>query len=289
MTIIKSFFDSKIRLTISAIGILIFAFICTSCDDTEGFNIFSDADELQLGYDLSAEIESDQAEYPIYNGNPAVKSYIRTRIFDHILSSSKILKNDVFDYHIEIIDRDDVLNAFALPGGPIYVYTGLLKYLDSEAALAGILAHEIGHIEERHATERLTKYYGVSLLLSVVLGENPSELAEIAANLFVGLAFLANSRSDEDEADAHSFEYLQDTRYYPGGTKFFFEQLRDDGLVSSESSSIEIFLSTHPDPIERIQNFDDMLELNGIDVKTYKSNSQDFYKDEYVTNIKNKL
>ena len=83
---------------------------------------------------------------------------------------------------IEIINNPDVLNAFAIPGGYIYLYTGLLLYLDSEAALAGVIAHEIAHVEERHSTQRLTKYYGISILLGIALGENPSTIAEIATN-----------------------------------------------------------------------------------------------------------
>ena len=178
---------------------------------------------------------------------------------------------------------------FALPGGYVYVYTGLLGYLDSEAALAGVLGHEIAHAEERHATERMTSYYGVSILLSLILGENPSQIAEIGANLFVGLGFLANSRSDEDQADERSFEYLQDTRYYPGSVKFFFEKMKEDGLVSSKSDRVATFLSTHPDPIDRISKTNERLTKAGIQIKDYKSSGEGIYKGEYQTHIKSKF
>ncbi|GJQ61529.1 MAG: peptidase M48 [Melioribacteraceae bacterium] len=262
----------------------------TSCDtvtDVIGdINLFTDSDEVQLGADVVTEIRSNPAEYPIYTKNPAVKSYLKSRIFNEILSSSKIAKKNVFNYTLEIIDDDDVLNAFALPGGPCYVYTGLLKYLDSEAALAGVLGHEIAHAEESHAAERMTEHYGVSIVIGMVLGENPSELAQIAANLFTGIAFLANSRSDEDQSDERSFEYLQDTRYYPGGVKFFFEKLRDDGLISS-GGGIEKFLSTHPDPVERISSTDARLQNAGLTVYTYANadESAGIFRDEYKTNI----
>jgi predicted Zn-dependent protease len=181
------------------------------------------------------------------------------------------------------------MNAFALPGGNIYVYTGLLKYLDSEAALAGVIAHEIAHAEKRHATKRMTQYYGASILVSLILGKNPSQLSEIVSNLFVGAAFLANSRANEDEADASSVEYLRGTRYYPGAVKFFFEKMQADNLITGKSSKIEVFLSTHPDPIDRINTINTVLQLQNIPVINYNGNSDNIFRDEYKKNILAKL
>ncbi|MCF8241985.1 MAG: M48 family metalloprotease [Melioribacteraceae bacterium] len=279
----------KKKLFFSFVFLIFSVFIYQACDVAENLNLFSTSDDVQLGNQVSNEIRSDPAEYPLYTKNPAVKSYLKTRIFDHILASDKIVYKDVFDYSIDIIDDDDVFNAFALPGGPVYVYTGLMKYLDSEAALAGVIGHEIAHAENRHATERMTKYYGVSILVSIVLGESPSQLAEIAANLFVGLSFLANSRADETESDEDSFAYLRDTRYYPGGVKFFFEKMRDDGLVDAGGQGIEVFLSTHPDPVDRISEIDQRLRDAGLEVKSHDDDGSDFYKSEYTSNILNKL
>jgi len=277
------------RITLLVFTTLI-SFTFFSCDpETGAINFFTDSDDVQLGIDVQNEISANTAEYPIFHGDPSIKAYINSRIFGHILNSPQIKKKTVYPYKIEIINKDDVYNAFALPGGPIYVYTGLLKYLDSEAALAGIIAHEIAHVERRHATSRMTAYYGVSILVSILLGENPSELAQIAANLFVGIAFLANSRSDENESDEYSVKYLQDTRYYPGSVKFFFEKMRDDGLVSSQSNSIATFLSTHPDPIERIADANQRMNALGLTIKTYQSTGDQIFDSEYRTNIKNKL
>lgn len=259
-----------------------------SCTDVP-INLFSDNDELVLGREVDVEISSNPTEYPIFNGDPSVKSYIRDNIFNHLLNSPNITKRNVYDYRIEIIHRDDVLNAFALPGGSVYIYTGLLKFLDSEAALAGVIGHEIAHIERRHATNRMTAYYGVSILLSLVLGNSPSTIAEIAANLFVGLTFLANSRSDESQSDEYSFKYLKDSRYYPGAVKFFFEKLRDDGLINSNASGIETFLSTHPNPIERIAQTNLLLTNANIEVRTWTNTGSGMYRNEYFQNIVNKL
>lgn len=265
--------------------ILSFPFF-NSCES--GINVFSKADDVQLGRDVDNEIRSNPQEYPIYQGDQALKTYINQRLFNHILASPQIESKNIYPYQLEIIDKD-ILNAFALPGGYLYVYTGLLSYLDSEAALAGVLGHEIAHAERRHATQRMTSYYGVSFLLSLILGENPSQIAEIAANLFVGLTFLANSRSDETDADQFSFNYLIDTRYYPGGVKFFFEKMRDDGLVSSQSDKIATFLSTHPDPVDRISNTDRRLTDGNYPILNHQSSGESIYREEYTINIKNRL
>jgi len=266
-----------------------FTFFISACSSL-GINLFSDADEVSLGENVAAEINSDPKEYPIFRGDPSVKQYINDRIFNHILATKAIQKRTVYHYQLEIINRDDILNAFALPGGRVYVYTGLLKYLDSEAALAGVLGHEIAHAERRHATKRMTAQYGTAMLLSLVLGDNPNKYVEIAANLFVGLSLLSNSRSDEDESDKFSVDYLKDTRYYPGGVKFFFEKLRDDGKVSSKSGGLETFLSTHPDPIARISTTDQRLKEIGKEVFSYKNYAgQGVFRDEYQRNIVDKL
>jgi predicted Zn-dependent protease len=257
-----------------------------SCDS--GINVFSKADDVQLGRDVDTEIRNNPQEYPLFQGDPVVKSYINQRIFSHIISSPQIESKDIYPYQLEIIDQD-ILNAFALPGGYLYVYTGLLNYLDTEAALAGVLGHEIAHAERRHATQRMTAHYGVSFLLSLILGENPSQIAEVAANLFVGLTFLANSRSDENDADEYSFNYLKDTRYYPGGVKFFFEKMQDDSLISSQSDKITTFLSTHPDPIDRIAVTNQRLIDGNHVIKNYQSSGEGIFREEYSNNIKNRI
>lgn len=260
------------------------------CDITETINIFTLADEVELGRDLDAQIRSDPA-YKIFNGDPTVKQYIKNEMFDVILTSNEVKYRNDYNYQIEIIHDDSTLNAFATPGGYVYLYTGLLKYLDSEAALAGIIAHEVAHCERRHATRRLTAYYGISFLISIILGDNPNEIAEIAANLFIGIGFLANSRADEDEADEYAVKYIHTTgKYYSGAIKFFFEKLRDDGVIDANSSGILTFLSTHPDPIDRIKTANDRMNGLGIPIRAWNTvDAPDIKRAEYSVNIKNKL
>jgi len=211
-----------------------------------GINVFSPKDDVELGMQLQSQISSNPKEYPILN-DQGVTEYCQ-EIVNQIILSPKIKYKNTFKYKVTVIKNDDVVNAFAVPGGYIYVYTGLLKFLDNEATLAAILAHEVAHCELRHATQRLTKAYGVAILLDIVLGNNPDKMVEIAANLLTGLAFLKNSRDDEYEADSYAYEYLKSTKWYPGALIFFFDKIKKN----EGSSFLQVLLSTHPLSQDRI-------------------------------------
>jgi len=227
------------------LGIFLFSIVfLLGCED--GVNLFTPEDDVQLGLQLQSQIASNPKDYPILN-NPDVTSYCQG-IVDQIILSPKIKYRNTFKYQVTVIRNDNEVNAFAVPGGYIYVYTGLLKFIDNEATLAGVLAHEIAHCERRHATQRLTKAYGVGILLDIVLGKNPDKTVEIAANLLTGLAFLKNSRDDEYEADSYAYEYLKSTKWYPGALIFFFDKIKQN----EGSSFLQVLLSTHPLSQDRI-------------------------------------
>ncbi|MEW6654102.1 MAG: M48 family metalloprotease [Bacteroidota bacterium] len=268
--------------------ILVLSLIAAACSAIQTLNIFPVEQDVALGSEFALQLQNSTKDYPVYN-NPALKNYITQNIFRPILNSPDVLYKDIFKYNLEIIKNDTILNAFAVPGGPVYVYTGLLKYLDSEAALAGVLGHEIAHAERRHATNRMTKQMGLQMITQLVLGQNPSQTAIIVSNLFSGMALLANSRADEDESDQLSMKYLQSTKYYPGAVKFFFEKMRDDGKVSATGGGVSAFFSTHPDPIARIASADQRLNTAGIPIKDYKATGAGIFKDEYKKYILSQL
>ncbi|MBU1101591.1 MAG: M48 family metalloprotease [Bacteroidetes bacterium] len=264
----------------------VLTFLVIAC--SSGFNLFSDSDDMQLGTQFSEELKKNVNDYPVYQ-NSKLKDYINTRIFQHILKSPEVKKRNTYNYQLEIIDNDTTKNAFAVPGGYVYVYTGLLKYLNSEAALAGVLAHEIGHVERRHSTRRITSAYGISMVLGLALGDNPNQMVELAANLFTGLTLLANSRSDEDEADEFAVNALVSSRYYPGSVKFFFEKMKADKLIEEGGNGISTFLSTHPDPIQRIEVANQRMKSMGYGIKHFTDTGDGIYNNEYKKYILTKL
>jgi len=256
------------------ITVTIFTFYLSGCSDNSSnpldFNAFSTADDVELGRQLDSQIRVNPAEYPLYTYY-APNTYVQG-IVDEIVALPKIKYKGIFVYKCQIIKNDSVINAFATPGGYIYVYTGLLKFIDNEATLAGILGHEIAHAEQRHATKRMTKAYGVEFLLNLVLGNNPNQYAQIAANLFTGLGFLENSREDEYDADDYSFKYLLDSKWYPGAITYFFDKLK-----TGDTSFLTVLLSTHPMPEDRITKVKEL-------INTYKvtATEANLFTERYV-------
>ena len=210
-----------------------------------GINFFSLEDDKAFGAQVAAEIEGDPDNYPILDSSNYPEAYVYLyAIRDSILESGNVVHKDDFLWKLKIIEDDDVLNAFCTPGGYIYVYTGIIKYLDSEDQFTGVMGHEIAHADERHSTTALTQQYGLDVLLSILLGNNKGTLVQIAQNL-VNLKY---SRNNESESDMRSVEYLYPTAYDARGAARFFEKIQESGGASGPA-----FLSTHPDPENRVE------------------------------------
>ncbi len=212
-----------------------------------GFNVFTIEDDKSFGAQMETEIASNPSEYPLLSSSqyPVAYSYLEN-IKQQILNAGQLKHTNDFDWKLHIIHDDATLNAFCTPGGYIYVYSGLIKYLDNASSLAGVLGHEMAHADQRHSTQQMTKQYGLSLLVSVVAGTTSAgQLAQIAADL-TSLAF---SREDETDADTHSVIYLCPTIYRADGAADFFQKIVDEGQQQPPA-----FLSTHPNPDNRIAN-----------------------------------
>ena len=204
-------------------------------------NVITSDEEVKMGQEMSAEVAK---QYEIYN-NAAVTAYVQ-----HV--GMKIVQNcdrrDI-DYHFTVIKKDEV-NAFSLPGGYVYVYTGLMKVVDDEAQLASVIGHEVGHVAARHATERLTAQYGYQFVVGLILGENPNAYAKLITDMVSTGGFLKYSRNDEFEADQLGAKYTYAAGYDPAGMVELLGKLK--GLEAREPGKLETWLMTHPATSDRL-------------------------------------
>jgi len=215
----------------------------TTSDALDKANLFSYEDDIELGKQVAGEIKNDPQTYPVLaeKDHMEIYNYLYS-LRDVILNSGKITYRNEFEWKLHIIKDDETLNAFATPGGYIYVYTGLIKFLDSEDQLLGVLAHEMAHSDQRHSTRQLSKSLGVALLLDAVLGKR--DAVEQILGALVSLQF---TRGHEEEADEFSVQYLCPTPYNAAGSAGFFKKMEDQPQPPE-------FLSTHPNPANRVQD-----------------------------------
>lgn len=216
------------------------------CKKDGGFNFFTIEDDKNFGAQVEAEINSS-GQYNILDRTTYASQYAYLEnIKQQILNSGQVTHANDFTWKLYIIKDDATQNAFCTPGGYIYVYTGLIKYLDNASSLAGVIGHEMAHADKRHSTQQLTAQYGFSLLVSVIAGTTgQDQLAQIVGSL----SSLAYSRDHEKEADKYSVIYLCPTQYRADGAADFFQKIIDSGTPSPPA-----FLSTHPSPDNRVVN-----------------------------------
>ena len=230
-----------------------------------GFNLFTVDQDKELGKQTEAQIAADPKQFPVLpeKGNEELYRYVRG-ITAKLLNTGKVNYKEEFTWQVKIIDNKEVLNAFCTPGGYIYVYTGLIKFLDSEDQLAGVMGHEIAHAALRHSTRQMTQVYGIAALTSVVTGNaNPGMLEQIA----LGLISLKFSRGHETEADEHSVIYLCETGYNAAGAAGFFKKMEGQATPPE-------FLSTHPNPGNRVQKIESKAQELGC--KGTQTNSKEY-------------
>lgn len=240
------------RRTVFAMSIILLVWI-VACDKETGLNFFTLSQDIEFGETMDSIIRANPADYPILDPASNTNAYtFINNMMQEILQSDDFVHKADFDWEVTLIDDNDVMNAFAVPGGKLYFYTGLIKYLDNASNLAGVMAHEMAHADRRHSTEQMTKQYGLSVLVTLLLGNDKSQFEEIASDLATGLAALQFSRKHEYEADEYAIRFTSDTDYHPKGIAGFFEKLQADGKTAQTFE----FLSTHPSDQNRIDNID---------------------------------
>jgi beta-barrel assembly-enhancing protease len=208
--------------------------------------VISDEQEAQLGKQVKAELE--QKEKVRYVQDPEIVTYVN-RVAGPVLQVAN--RDRRVAWKVSVIDDPKTVNAFATPGGYLYVYTGLLLAASNDAEVAGVMGHEAGHVVERHSARAMVNAYGLQAVLQMALGKNPNLAAQVASTLAAQGALLAHGRSEETEADEAGARYTHAAGVTPRGLVSFFEKLqKEQGNVPG----VLAFLSTHPNPGDRVKH-----------------------------------
>ena len=215
---------------------------------THGFDIFSQEEEIQLGKENAAQVMKQLPVLP--DSDPVTQDVQRlgARLGDHAPGYK-------WPYSFHVVNVKEI-NAFALPGGPIFVNLGTIQAADNEAQLAGVMAHEISHVVQRHGTRAASKQMGAQLPMAIlggILGNSTlAKAAELGINFGVGSYFLKNSRRAESEADLLGTDVMYDTGYEPRQMAVFFEKLEKQ-MGAAGNSAVSQLLSDHPNPGNRVE------------------------------------
>ncbi len=211
-----------------------------------GLNFFSKEQDIEMGKEATKEVEK---EVTVVN-DQQLTNYV-AKLGKRLAANSQAPD---YPYSFTIV-ADDSINAFALPGGPIYVHSGLIKAADNEAQLAGVLSHEIGHVALRHSTHQMSKAQMVQLPLAIAAGALGSSggllgtLGQMGISLGVNSLFLKYSRDAEKDADIVGARTMASTGYDPIEMARFFEKLQSE---SGAGGGVSQFFSDHPNPGNRV-------------------------------------
>jgi beta-barrel assembly-enhancing protease len=212
-------------------------------DVGKGVNFYSLEKEMALGKQLAQEVQR-QAKMV---DDPLISEYVN-RVGQNLVRNS----DAKVPFTFQVIENE-VPNAFSLPGGYVFVNTGLIEIAEEEDELAGAMAHEIAHVAARHMTREATKSQiaGLgTLAASILVGGWAGLAARQGANAALPMTFLSFSRADESEADYLGVQYLYATGYDPAAIITIFERL---DALSRRQPGTSRFLSTHPRDSDRIQ------------------------------------
>jgi Zn-dependent protease with chaperone function len=243
-----------------------------------GWNLFSKEQDVQLGQEASREIEKQVQLLT----DPEVNQYVQ-RIGKLLASQPQA---DKYPYTFKVV-VDKSINAFALPGGPTYLHTGLISAAENEGQIAGVMAHEIAHVALRHGTNQVTKANFIqlpALLAGAVVGGRgiTGQLAQLGVGFGAGSLLLKFSRGAESDADLLGARLMSQSGYNPIEMARFFEKLEAE---TGKGSALTQFLSDHPNPGNRVKAVE--AEIRLMPRRDYNADSGQLPRvKEIVKNVK---
>jgi len=229
-----------------------------------GFNLFSKDQDIQLGKESAAQVEKQMT---------VMKDAVLTDYINKLgMKIASQPQADKYPYSFKMV-LEPTINAFALPGGPSFVHTGLISAADNEAQLVGVLAHELSHVALRHGTNQASKANLIQLpamLAGAVMGGSLlGQLAQVGVGLGANSVLLKFSRGAERDADLLGAQMMSQAGYNPIEMARFFEKLEAQG-----GSKIPQFLSDHPNPGNRVKAVEDEIRL--MPQRTYNADTGQF-------------
>ncbi len=227
----------------------------TSTETALARALISDDQEKALGQQVHGELDKQGVHYVT---DPTVVNYVNRVAAPVLAAAAKERPN--MDWHVHVVDDPKTVNAFATPGGHMYLYTGLLKGLKSEHELAGVLGHESAHVIARHSARAMVDQFGLEALAQLALGKDPGLLAKVAAQVVGTGSLLYHSRGAELEADQIGARVTAAAGYDPRGLVSFLHTLK---AKEGNTSEVLTWLSTHPASQERIAALDQLISQKG--------------------------
>ena len=267
------------QVWIGRLAVLLVFVICGSCSVNPATGkrqlmLVSEAQEIQLGFESDKALTSQLGLYP----DDALQEYVQ-RLGEQLAATSE---RPNLDWQFRVVD-DPVVNAFALPGGFIYMTRGILAHFNNEAELVSVLGHEIGHVTARHGASQMSKAQLSQLGMVGGMIAAPEQMQRYG-NLVqtgMGLMFLKFSRDDETQADNLGFRYLVQGGYDPRPMADVFDTLGRVGAAQG-SERLPGWMSTHPHPENRGARIDAMIAASGRDYDAASVN-----RNGYLDRIQN--
>ena len=257
-------------LLVIALAVLVAACATNPVTGKRQMSLLSEAEEQAIGQQQDAEIRREMGVYD----DQALQRYVSEIGQDLARASHR----PNLPWTFTIVDSP-AINAFALPGGYIYLTRGILAYLDDEAELAGVLGHEIGHVTARHAAQAYTRQAQANLGLTILSIFVPSTapFADLGAT-GLSVLFLKNGREAEIEADRLGVEYGSGAGYDPAGVPRFLATLARVDALSERG--IPNWLSSHPNPGSRVTR------AEPVAGKFVSADSKKINRDQYLERIR---
>jgi predicted Zn-dependent protease len=233
-------------------------------------SLLSEAEELAIGQQQDAEIRREMGVYD----DPELQRYV-TDIGERL---ARVSHRPNLPWTFTVVDSP-AINAFALPGGYIYVTRGILAYLDDESELSGVLGHEIGHVTARHAAQAYTRQAqaGIGLAILSIFVPSTAPFADLGAT-GLSVLFLRHGREAELEADRLGVEYGSGAGYDPSGVPRFLATLARVDRLSERG--VPNWLSTHPDPGSRV------VKAEPVAGQFVSDEAKALNRDQYLERIK---